>query len=265
MGVFTKGDVVPSERTAHSTTQAFGLGLITTALLIVTVLSVILFGAEDIAFGAVPAAVAAVATFVVWRFDQLWARIVGLVATLAIGLLAWFFVFGVFAVFSPIEFIVGLLTLIGFILALYGGIAAIVAGRSGTMGPTAAEQQIPRIVAAVLGVAVVISIVGYVATRSTVSEAEAAGATPIDMTKFEFDPVTQTMNSGGSLFVSNKDPVNHDFTLDELDIQVAFGPLSEKIVDLTAAPPGTYHYYCSIHAADGNDTDGMTGTITIEG
>ncbi len=253
------------ERTAHSTTQALGLGMMTAALLIVVVVSLIVLGGEDIAFVAVPAAIAVVATFLVWRFDQLWARIVGVVATLLIGFLTWFFAFGVLAVFSPIEFIVGLLTLFGLILALYGGIAAIVAGTRGTAGPTDAEKRIPKVVAAVIGVAAVISIVGYVATRATVSDAEAAGATPLDMVKFEFDPVTETMNSGGSLLVANKDPVNHDFTLDELDIHVAFGPLSEKIVDLSAAPPGTYRYYCSIHAADGDDTDGMTGTITIEG
>ncbi|MEE8405611.1 MAG: hypothetical protein V3S32_00510 [Acidimicrobiia bacterium] len=55
--------------------------------------------------------------------------------------------------------------------------------------------------------------------------------------------------------------VAHDFTLEELDIYVYFGPGSEALVDLSAASPGTYPYFCSLHS-DG--TEGMRGTVTIE-
>jgi hypothetical protein len=64
-------------RTAHSTTQAFGLALILAALLTITVLSVVLFGAGDVIFPAVVAIVVGVALYLVRRFDTTWTRILG--------------------------------------------------------------------------------------------------------------------------------------------------------------------------------------------
>lgn len=248
------------QRTAHSTTQILGLGLITAALLAVVILSAVLFGAEDAAFFGVLAAIGAGATFLVWRFDTVWARIVGLVATVALVLGGFFFAFGVFQPFSPIEFIVGLAYLLGVLLSLYGGVMTLVAGRKDAVGPTSGETFIRKAVVGIMGVAAVISIVGFFLTRTTVSEAEAAGATPLDMVDFEFAPEDSSMASGGSLLVSNSDPFAHDFTLTDLDIYVHVGPGSEAIVDLASAAPGTYDYYCSLHS-DG--TSGMRGTITI--
>ena len=48
------GESADTDRTAHSTTQSLGLGLITAALLTVVVLTLILFDGEDIAVCAVP-------------------------------------------------------------------------------------------------------------------------------------------------------------------------------------------------------------------
>jgi plastocyanin len=250
------------QRTTHATTQILGLGLITVALLIFVVVILILGDADALAFIGPLATVAALGTFVVWRYDRLWARIVGLVATLGVTLLAFWLAFGVFQPFSPIEFIAGLAFFLGVVLALYGGIATIVAGSRGTTGPTRAEGWIRTGVVVVMSVASVISIVGFFATRTTVSAAEAAGATPLSMSKVEFVPPDSTVSAGGSLFVSNDDPFAHDFTLDDLDLYVYVGPGSETIVDLAGAAPGTYTYYCSLHS-DG--TTGMVGTITIEG
>lgn len=250
------------QRTAHSTTQILGLGLITVALLVFVVVTLILGEAEELAFIGPIAIVAALATFLAWLYDRLWARIVGLVATIGIVLFAFWIAFGVFQPFSPIEFIAGLAFFLGAVLALYGGIATIVAGSRGTTGPTRGEGWIRTGVLGVMGVASVISIVGFFLTRTTVSEAEAAGATPLEMTKVEFVPSASKLSAGGSLFVSNSDPFAHDFTLDDFDLRVYVGPGSEAIVDLAGLPPGTYTYYCSLHS-DG--TDGMLGTVTIEG
>ena len=41
-----------------------------------------------------------------------------------------------------------------------------------------------------------------------------------------------------------------------------WGQGSETLVDLSAAAPGTYDYFCSLHTDDAGE--GMTGTITIE-
>jgi hypothetical protein len=98
-------DPSDTERTAHSTTQVLGLGLITAALLAVVVLTLILFDGDDVAIFAVLATVGAVVTFLVWRFDKLWARILGMVATVVLGLGAFFLAFGLFQPFSPIEWL----------------------------------------------------------------------------------------------------------------------------------------------------------------
>ncbi|MEE8374880.1 MAG: cupredoxin domain-containing protein [Acidimicrobiia bacterium] len=112
-----------------------------------------------------------------------------------------------------------------------------------------------------ISVAAVISIVGFLFSMESVSEAEASGATTLEMANFEFDPTTAAVPLGGKLLVANSDAFAHDFTLEELDIYVYFGPGSEALVDLSAAAPGTYPYFCSLHS-DG--TEGMRGTLTID-
>ena len=94
------------------------------------------------------------------------------------------------------------------------------------------------------------------------SEAEAAGATPLNMVDFEFDP--EDTVTDGKLLIHNADPFAHDLTIDELDIYVYVGPGSDAIVDLNSAEAGTYDYFCSLHT-DTATGEGMTGRITIEG
>jgi len=252
--------MVDGKRTAHSTTQIFGLTLISAALLVLTVLSLVLFDGEGAGFFGVVTAVVIVVTYLVWRFDAVWARVLGIVATLGAAVTAFFLAFGLFQVFSPVEFIVGLLFVLGVLLSLVEGIRALVSGRSGDAGPTRGETRLRAGTLGLIGVAAVISIVGFFLTRSSVSEAEAAGATTLEMVNFEFDPFESTLSSGRTLLVDNTDAFAHDFTLERLDIYVYIGPGSQAIVDLSGAMPGTYDYYCSIHS-DG--TEGMTGTITI--
>ncbi len=211
-------------RTAHSTTQAFGLALILAALLAVTVLSMVLFGAEDAIFLAAVAIVVGIALYLVRRFDSAWARILGIVITLAAVVTTFFFAFGVFQLFSPIEFIVGLLYVLGVLIALIGAIMALVAGRKEKTGPSTGETRLRTATLSLIGVAAVISIVGFFVTKSSVSEAEAAGATALEMADFEFDPSTSSVASGENVLVANTDAFAHDFTLDELDIYVYVGP-----------------------------------------
>ncbi len=248
-------------RTAHSTTQAFGLTLILVALLVMTVLSVVLFGAGDAVFPAVVAIVVGVALYLVRRFDTTWTRILGMVITVAAFVTTFFLAFGVLQPFSPIEFIVSLMYVLGIVLALVGGIMALVAGRKDKAGPTTGETRLRTATLGLIGVAAVISIVGFFVTKSSVSAAEAAGATSVEMANFEFDPYTSSATAGENLLVANTDAFAHDFTLEEFGIYVYVGPGSEALVDLSAAAPGTYDYFCSLHS-DG--TEGMTGTITIE-
>jgi plastocyanin len=216
---------------------------------------------EGLAFLIVVMAVAAIGALVVWRFDALWSRIVGIVVTLAVFMSTFWFAFGVFAPFSPLEFVVGIAYAIGVILSLVGGVMAIVAGRRDRVGPTRTERRLVPVIAGVLGVAAVVSIVALFATRTSVSDEEAAGAVPLDMVKFEFAPEETSVQAGGTVLLTNSDPFVHDFVLDELGIDVTVGPGSEALVSFEGATPGTYEFICSLHS-DG--TSGMMGTISID-
>ncbi len=249
------------ERTAHAATQTFGLALITAAFAAAVILTLTLLGGEEVVMFGILTAIVGGAAFVTWRFDTQWARALGLVATV-LALAGFFFAFGVFQIFSPIEFAMGLLYVVGWVLSLVAGIRAILASRKDRTGPSLRESRTPVVVLGVIGVAVVISVVGFFATRQTVSDAEAAGATEIDMVKFEFDPETSSLPAGSTLLVKNSDPFSHDFTLDALGIAEPVGPGSEVLVDLAGAAPGTYEYVCTLHSSDG---EGMIGTIVIDG
>lgn len=217
---------------------------------------------ETMPFVVIAAALVLV-TVLVWRFDALWSRAVGLIAGLAVFYLIWFLIFGVFAVFSPLEFIGGLILLVGFVLMLVGGIRTLMAGQKEKTGPTAGEKRLSRVVLTGIAILALVSIVGFLATRESVSEAEAAGAVELEMTNFEFEPESSTVAAGGKLLVHNSDAFLHDFTLEDLEIAVDVLPGGSTLVDLSGAAPGTYSFVCTIHINDAGE--GMTGTLTISG
>lgn len=249
------------ERPLYATTQLFGLALMATAMTVVTILTIFVFDTED-SFWPL-AAIAVVVTLVVWRFDGVWAKTLGLLGTLAIGGSAFFFALGLFHPFSPIEFPVGLLVVVGFFASLVAGIMTLAVGRRRDPGPTPRGRRFRQLALGAMSVASVVSVVGFFLTRTTVAEAEAQGAATVEMSNFEFDPAATSMASEQGLLLINRDAFAHDFTLDELDIHIDIGPGSEAIVDLSSVPPGTYDYFCSLHT-DPATGEGMTGQLTIE-
>lgn len=249
------------QRAAHATTQTFGLALVTAALLAVVILTLVLFDGDDIVMFAILTAIVGGVAFLTWRFDTQWARALGLVATV-ISLGGFFLGFGLFQIFSPIEFVLALVYVLGVLLSLVAGIMAIVAGARHKVGPSPRETRIPVVALGLIGIAAVVSIAGFLVTRQTVSADEAAGATQIDMVAFEFSPESSTLPAGSTILVKNADPFTHDFTLDALDIAESVGPGGEVIIDLSTAAPGTYDYVCTLHTSEG---EGMIGSIVIEG
>jgi plastocyanin len=251
-----------SQRTTHSTTQVFGLALIAGVLAIILAVNVLLLGGGDfLGFLIGITLFAVVVTFVAWRFDTLWSRIVGLVGTVVILMTSFWLAFGVFQPFSPVEFITGLAFLIGFVLSVVGGVRAILAGRRSDVGQSKGEARQVAVVFSVIGLATVVSVVGFMATKTTVSDADAQGAVVVDMVEFLFNPEATQVAAGGTLLVTNSDMFTHDFTLDEFDISVTVGPGSETLINIPTATPGTYDYLCTLHS-DGET--GMKGTLTIE-
>jgi len=231
-------------------------------LLIILAVNVLLLdGGEFLSFLIGITSFAFVVTFVCWRFDRLWARIVGLAGTFVVLLTSFWLAFGVFQPFSPVEFVSGLAFFIGVVLSLVGGVRAILAGRKGAVGQGKGEAKQLSLVFGVLGIAAVVSVAGFMATKTTVSAADAEGAVVVEMTEFLFNPEATQVAAGGTLLVTNSDMFTHDFTLDEFNIAVTIGPGSETLVDIPAAAPGTYDYVCTLHS-DGES--GMLGTLTIE-
>lgn len=241
-------------------TQAFGLALIAGSFAVFLVAS-LLFQTGEAVPAEVLTAVAALLTSMVWRVSRLWSVIVGLIVTVAAGLGMFYVAFGILQPFSPFEFVAGWLFLLGFGFALIGGIGAL-GKRRREAGPGKTSKRLQVGALALLGLATVLSVGGFLLDRTTVSEVEAANTSPLEMVDFEFVPTTSTVNTGQNLLLTNSDAVVHDFTLDDYDIQVSLGPGSETVIDVSALPPGTYQFYCSIHS-DG--VEGMVGTITVEG
>jgi len=253
-------ETTKAQPTRRMSTQAFGLSLITAAFVVVLAGFVIFSGGSDAGFAVVLVFVGALVTWMLSRVAKLWAVIVGLVATVA-AVMAVYIVFGIFQPFSPVEFISGLLYLLGFFFALVGGISALSKQRR-EAGVGQTGMRIRKTAVGLVGVLAAVSVVGFFMTRTTVSTAEAGNAASIDMMNFEFAPVTPTAAAGQNLLLTNSDGFVHDFTIDELDIFVNFGPGSEALVDLSDVPAGTYQFYCSLHS-DG--VTGMAGTLTIDG
>jgi plastocyanin len=250
-----------NERTAHAKTQTFGLALISAAGIVAVILTLVLFDGDDIAFLLVPAAAAIGAAIVTWRFDRQSARALGLVGTiLSLGM--FFLAFGLFHIFSPIEFIVALAYVSGFFISIVAGIGALVASRKDDRVPAQSSSRLRSSVVGIIGIAAVVSVTGFLLSRESVDESEAAGATVLEMVKFEFDPGSSALPVDGKLLIQNSDPFVHDFTLDDLDIAMSIGPGSEALLDLTGLTAGTYDYICSLHS-DGET--GMVGTIVISG
>ena len=254
-----------SSRPVGSATQSFGLALVGVAAIVY--LGGGLLGAQSgtIPFLVIVAVVAIVGAIVAARFP-LWGTIVGLLATIATGGMVFWFVFGLFAFNSVIEFTGGLLFVFGVVLGLVGGIRALVKRRDPRASPTEGERRTRAVITAIVGVGAVVSFVLGMVMRNTVSAEEAQGAQRVDMDAFEYVPETLEVAAGQVSFVfHNSDAFTHSFTLDEAGVDEFVAPGSESLVTFDIEP-GTYTFYCFPHA---NKSDGfqqendMIGTLVV--
>lgn len=251
------------ERTAHASVQAVGMTMLTVMGLGYVLLTLILFDGEELGPLPIIVGVLAILTFVLWRFDNTAVRVLGVLAGLAVTAAIFFMVFGLFQPFSPIEFIMALLLLVGFVLTVVWGTMAVVAGLRHRSGPTNVDRKVAVWAPSVVAILSVVSVVGFLFTRESVSAEEASGATELVMEDFAFQPWSST-TTDGRLLVINEDPAAHDFTIEGQDVHVYVGPGSETIVDLTSLAPGTYDYVCTLHS-DPATGEGMNGQVTISG
>lgn len=211
---------------------------------------------EDLGFFGALSAIGLLGAGLSWRFGT-WSKIVGIVASLAVGFGLFWSVFLLAALSSPIEFAVGLLVPAGVLLGLGGHIAALVQKRRGNVSAEAprVERRAIQGVGAVVVLGVLVSAVLYMGARESVDPAAAAGAEVVSMKNFEFDPATLEIPAGEStkILVHNNDVVTHTFTVPELDIDERIVPGSEVLVEVDA-PEGTFVVYCEPHS-DTSDPD----------
>lgn len=226
-----------------------GLGLITIALTIFAALVVLRFP-DEAAFFLPLWAAAVAATVVVWRFDATWARIVGGVVALGLAVMMFWVAFGLMYPSSFFDFVPAVLFVLGVGLALFGNIAAMMQQRRHHLDPHAGptERRAMQVVIGIVILAVAVSGVLSMLGRTTVDDAQTAGATPLAMTDFSFEPVTVEVAGGGQLLVRNDDPFVHDVAVPAIDLDpVIVSPGSEVLIDVPDAR-GTYVLYCTLHS-----------------
>jgi len=80
-------------------------------------------------------------------------------------------------------------------------------------------------------------------------------------TEFEFDPadISIAADSAAEIVLDNQGAVEHDLTIDELDVEIYVEPGETNTGSITAGA-GTYEIYCSI---PGHREAGMEGTLTV--
>jgi plastocyanin len=248
MGTETLGVEERTGRPRYARTGLLGLYLITATMALFGVI-VLLQMPEEAGFVLPLVAVAAVTTFLVWRFEATWAHVLGAVIAVAAALMLFWVAFGLAHPSSLFDFVPAVMFVIGVPLALGGNIAAIVQRRRGVIetGTSRPERRLAVVTLGIVAVALVGSAVLAALARSTVDEALAADATRVDMTGFEFEPGAIEVGAGESLLVHNADPFMHDFVVTELGIEEVVTPGSDVLIEVPDAP-GSYVVYCTLHS-----------------
>ena len=253
----------PRPRAVLTRVGVLGLGLMAgTGLLFLTL--ALVKSLDDAGFIAVVTGLSAIAAVLAWRFGT-WAKVVGIVVTLLVGMATFWMAFGLSQPASIADFLPGLTMPAGLVLSLVGNIGAIVKGRRGQLAveATRGERRTELVVAGLVLVAAAVSGGLMLLNRSTVEVP--AGATDVGMHNFAFAPGDLSVTSGGTLAVHNGDPFVHDVTIPSLSIHEVVLP-GQTVLIPVSGDAGSYTFYCSLHA-DVNDPDpataGMAGRITV--
>jgi len=249
-------------------TRLASLGLLLAALApLLMFVAGLLWGldmSEDATFFLATAAIGLVASFLVRRFGT-WAKVVGILASLALlGSLFWT-VFGLFTPAAFFDFVPGLLLIPGALTALVCCIAALVASRRDhrtAVAERGEKRGIRILLTAVLALAAVSAVLTFLGRTSVENPGDAP---EVALSDFEFDQGEYTLEAGSEVLVSNEDPFLHTFTIDELDIDEAFNPDVQKLIEIPDEP-GTYVVYCRPHTFDPKNPsdDDMAATVTVE-
>jgi len=89
------------------------------------------------------------------------------------------------------------------------------------------------------------------------------GSVTVVGTEFEFSPsqVTIPADTPTEVTLDNQGAVEHDWTIDELDVHI-YAEAGETVTETVTAAAGTYEVYCAVV---GHREAGMEGTLVVEG
>ena len=85
------------------------------------------------------------------------------------------------------------------------------------------------------------------------------GSTTLTAAEFTFSPSSLSVAAGDSFEFTNNDEVEHNFSIDDADIDADAEAGESTTVDVSALEAGTYDFYCKYHK------DQMTGTLEVTG
>ena len=198
----------------------------------------------------------------VWKYEG-WLLLVAAVAGV-LGLVneVPFLEYGISNPHSFFDFIPGVLSITGSLIALGAGVTGYIQTRRGEPRTTTTGTELGASlgIAVVLVVLVVFSIIATASQRATVSAEDRQDALAIDMENFQFKPISITLRAGTAFnaVIENHDILVDTFTIDDLDIDYEVGPDSEILVRLGAPEPGSYEFTCEVPGHED-----MKGTLVV--
>ena len=139
--------------------------------------------------------------------------------------------------------------IVSLIVAGVAGVVGFLQHRRGTTRDvsTAGERWVLWATAAMVIGLMVVSGTLHVTSLESVSSDEKAGAISVEMKDSVFKPAQLTVPAGkpAKFVIKNRDLTVHSFTIEELGIDVKVLPGSEKLIELSSPPAGTYVYSCT--------------------
>lgn len=214
--------------------------------------------------GAVVAGLAGAA--LTWKLGTV-GKAIGIMLALAVMVSMFWVAFSLGVPSAFVEFSGAVMFVVGAFTAVGYSIGGIVRRDHVAAEATRGETRAMRIMLGIVTLAMLVSAVLNMTTRTSVAAPE--GATAVAISSFEFGPTTfeATAGEATTFAIHNGDAFTHDFAIPALDVESGLiTPGSEKLVDVNA-PAGEYTIYCQLHSdQDVKDPEeaGMAATLIVK-
>lgn len=252
-------------RPVYTRIAVFGLLIVTVSLSIVW--AAVGFDPEALVFIGPFIVLPAVIAGLAWRFGT-WSKVLAAVMGLALlGLNSPFIVPVLGRPHVFFDFVPTVGAVVGALLALIGGTAAVIKRRDLRTEASTGERRVQLSSLAVIALLAVVSGLLGATSRTTATAADRSGAIEVTQEAFEFDSETYTASAGEStrFVVHNSDRVWHTFTIDGI-VDQGVNPGNDAVFELSGLEAGTYTVYCKPHSEknEAGEWEGMTATLEVE-